>query len=267
MNALFEFVAGDIPLLVSFPHSGTWLPPDISARMTEEAHVLPDTDWHVPILYSFVNDIGASRIVAMHSRYVIDLNRPPDSAALYPGQKNTGLVPTETFAGRPLYRPGAEPDDAEKSRRRAQYYDPYHAALQAELARICAKHGYALLWDAHSIASKVPALFEGRLPDLNIGTNGNASAPRTIGEALLEAGNASGFSCVLNGRFKGGHITRHYGKADSNIFAVQLEMAQIIYMDERPPYAIGHTRAPRVQAAVHRLIETYLRMAGRHFNR
>ncbi len=267
MIALFEFVTGDAPLLVSFPHSGTYLPPEISARMTENGHAIPDTDWHVPMLYDFLNEIGASRIVATHSRYVIDLNRPPDSAALYPGQKNTGLVPVETFAGQPLYRPGAAPDEAEKAARRARYFAPYHDALQAELDRIRARHGYALLWDAHSIASEVPALFDGHLPDLNIGTNADGSAPREIGEALLAAGQASGYGCVLNGRFKGGHITRHYGKADSRVFAVQLEMAQAIYMNERPPYALNDRRVPRVRDAVRRLVETYLETAALHFNR
>ena len=267
MSALFELIRGRIPLLVSFPHSGTFLPRDIAERMTDVAHTLPDTDWHVPVLYSFLNEIGASRIVATHSRYVVDLNRPPDSAALYPGQKNTGLVPSETFDSRPLYNNGQTPGDREIGERRVRYYAPYHHALKAELDRISAAHGYAFLWDAHSIRREVPDLFEGHLPDLNIGTNSDASAPQSIGEVLLETGRATGLSCVLNGRFKGGHITRHYGRADSKMFAVQLEMAQAIYMDEEVPYAFDEGRAPRVQAAIRQLINAYLSVAERHFRR
>jgi N-formylglutamate deformylase len=263
MSALFELITGRIPLLVSFPHSGTYLPRDIAGRMTDLAHTLPDTDWHVPVLYKFLNELGASRIVATHSRYVVDLNRPPDSAALYPGQRNTGLVPAETFSGEPLYKNNA-PDDREIAERRERFYRPYHDALHAELDRIRAQHGYALLWDAHSIKSEVPELFEGRLPDFNIGTNSGASAPQQIGEALLDA---AGFSCVLNGRFKGGYITRHYGRADSNTFAVQLEMAQAIYMNEEVPYAYNDALAPNVQLAIRKLVETYLDAAAKHFRR
>src|SRR5262249_21172257 len=153
-------------------------------------------------------EIGASRIVATHSRYVIDLNRPPDSAPLYPGQKNTGLVPSETFAGDVLYKLGHGLTDQEITERRAEFYMPYHQALRRDIDRLPAKHGYALLWDAHSIQRKVPALFEGPLPDLNIGTNAGASTPDAIGDALLEAARATPFSNVLNGRFKGGYITR-----------------------------------------------------------
>lgn len=268
MSALFELITGRIPLLVSFPHSGTYLPRDIAERMTDLAHTLPDTDWHVPVLYKFLNELGASRIVATHSRYVVDLNRPPDSTALYPGQKNTGLVPSETFASQPLYKDSNDvPSDREIGERRERFYRPYHDALHAELDRISAMHGYALLWDAHSIRSEVPELFEGRLPDLNIGTNSGASTPPKIGAALLTAGQRTGFSCVLNGRFKGGYITRYYGRTDSNVLAVQLEMAQAIYMDEEVPYAYNDALAPNVQVAIRKLVETYIEAGGKHFKR
>ncbi|HEX3809771.1 MAG TPA: N-formylglutamate deformylase [Rhizomicrobium sp.] len=267
MTALFEFVSGRIPLLVSFPHSGTVIPDEQAARMTDIAHTIPDTDWHVPRLYTFLNEVGASRIVATHSRYVVDLNRPPDSAALYPGQKNTGLVPIETFDGDPLYTAGREPDDQEITARRAQYFEPYHAALKAELDRLVAAHDYALLWDAHSIKSEVPELFEGRLPDFNIGTNSGASTPAEIAAEILAAANKSGHTSVANGRFKGGYITRQYGNADSNIFSVQLEMAQAIYMDEAPPFAFDEAKAPGVSATIRAMIEAYVQSAHRHFKR
>ena len=267
MSALFEFVAGEIPLLVSFPHSGTVLPLEFAQRMTDIAHTIPDTDWHVPRLYSFLNEMRASRIVATHSRYVVDLNRPPDSTALYPGQKNTGLVPTEAFDGSPLYKSGMEPVPAEIASRRTKYFEPYHHALKQELDRIVSVFGYALLWDAHSIKSEVPDLFEGRLPDFNIGTNSNASTPAHVTESILAAAGKFPHSAVANGRFKGGYITRHYGKADSRIFAVQLEMAQAIYMHEGPPFDFDETKAPAVRAIIQSLIETYMESAARHFSR
>lgn len=255
--SLFQLARGETPLLVSFPHSGTYLPGDIVERMTNVAHALPDTDWHVPKLYEFLERIGASRIVATHSRYVVDLNRPPDDQELYAGQKKTGLVPTDTFAGDALYRPGLEPTGDEIVARR-KYWQPYHDALAQELARLKAIHGSVILWDAHSIESVLPTLFEGRLPDLNLGTFDGKSCDGDIVDAAFAAAKASGFNAVLNARFKGGYITRHYGNPAKGINAIQLEMAQAIYMDEGPPFTFQPERAAKVTVAIRAMIQAAL---------
>lgn len=252
---LFHLARGQAPLLVSFPHSGTYIPPEIAARMTLAALDLPDTDWHVPKLYQFLDALGASRIEATHSRYVVDLNRPPDDKELYAGQKKTGLVPTDTFAGEPLYRDGEALTGDEIVARR-KYWQPYHDALAQELSRLKAIHGAVLLWDAHSIASELPSLFEGRLPDLNLGTFDGKSCDKDIAEATLAAAQATGFNAVLNARFKGGHITRAYGAPKKGVNAIQLEMAQAIYMDEGPPFTYRPDRAAKVITAIRTMIAT-----------
>ncbi|MBP7324974.1 MAG: N-formylglutamate deformylase [Alicycliphilus sp.] len=236
--APFLFHQGTAPLLISMPHAGTHVPPAIAARLTPEARQVPDTDWHLPRLYDFAQALGASILVATHSRYVVDLNRPPDGTSLYPGQSVTGLCPVDTFDDRPLYaNPADLPDEAEVAARRAAYWAPYHAQLRAELERLRAAHGVAVLWDAHSIRSVLPRFFEGRLPDLNLGTGDGISCDPALAQTLLgEARAATAYTAVLNGRFKGGHITRHYGAPARNIHAVQLEMTQCSYMQEAPPF-------------------------------
>jgi N-formylglutamate amidohydrolase len=175
MSAVFDFIDGESPLLVSIPHDGRELAPGMAARMTTAGRALPDTDWHVRRLYDFAEELGASVIAANYSRYVVDLNRSADDVALYPGQVSTGLCPLETFAGEPIYSGNAELSEAERRARVETYWRPYHDRLQQALARIVDRFGYALLWDAHSIRAEVPLLFDGRLPDLNIGTNAGAS--------------------------------------------------------------------------------------------
>lgn len=251
---LFHLTRGAIPLLVSFPHSGTYLPPDIAARMTPAALAVPDTDWHVPLLYKFLDAMGASRIEATHSRYVTDLNRPPDDQELYAGQKKTGLVPVESFAGLALYRDGQAPSPEEIIARR-KFWQPYHDALAQELSRLKAIHGSVVLWDAHSIESVLPNLFEGRLPDLNLGTFDGKSCDSDIVEAVFATAKQSSFNTVLNDRFKGGYITRHYGKPKKGIQAIQLEMAQAIYMDEGPPFTFRPDRAAKVTTAIRAMIK------------
>ncbi|MDH3230857.1 MAG: N-formylglutamate deformylase, partial [Alphaproteobacteria bacterium] len=231
------------------------------------ALTVPDTDWHVDLLYDFLGDLGASVIAATHSRYVVDLNRSPDGADLYPGRDTTELCPTTSFDREPLYRDGREPDGAEIARRVSQYWEPYHTALAAELERLRATHGVALLWDAHSIASEVPRFFEGRLTDLNIGTNGGKSCDPPLARrvmAVAEAGAASGYSVVLDGRFRGGYITRHYGRPDASVHAVQLEQSQRTYMDEGPPFAFRDDLARAVRPALRAMLEALLDWAGRH---
>ncbi len=232
---LFDFVAGDTPLLISMPHSGTYLPSPLAARLTTAALDMPDTDWFVPELYAFCTGLGASVIRATHSRYVVDLNRPPDGAPLYPGRRESALCPVETFAGEPLYRPGDAPSRAEIEERLHHYWQPYHQRLTAAIDALVERHGRCLLWDAHSILSAVPGLFEGRLPDLNVGTAGGRScSPAVLDRVVAELSAQERFTYVVDGRFKGGYITRHYGQPQMRVDAVQLEIAQAAYLFESP---------------------------------
>lgn len=230
MIDVFAFREGSAPLLLSVPHDGCHLSPDMRDRMTAEGGALPDTDWHVAQLYEFAGDLGANIIVANYSRYVVDLNRPATDEALYPGQLATGVCPTETFAGEPIY---ADQGAMNTRARIDDYWRPYHDKVRTTLDAIRARHGYALLWDAHSIPSRVPRLFEGELPALNIGTNDGESCGAVLEQAVNAVATSSDYSSVLNGRFRGGYITRHYGDPDNHIHAVQLEIAQRVYMDER----------------------------------
>ncbi|MDO5610106.1 MAG: N-formylglutamate deformylase [Pseudomonadota bacterium] len=255
---IFQLHRGHLPLVISAPHDGTYLPPAIAARLTDEAHQVPDTDWHIARLYVFAREMGASMIVPSHSRYVIDLNRGEDDVSLYPGQNTTGLVPMRRFSGEPVYLPGQAPDEAEVRARIDLYWRPYHHALAEELARLKASHGRVLLWEAHSIKGDLPFLFEGRLPDLNLGTaNGASCRPQTQAriEAVLAA--QTDFGHVANGRFKGGHITRHYGQPAHGIDAVQLEISQRCYMDEAS-FAYDETKAAGLQPLLARMLTAAL---------
>ena len=225
---------GDSPLIISVPHAGTAVPQELAPRLTPMALALPDTDWHVTRLYDFAPDMGATMLVARYSRYLIDLNRPPDDAALYSSAVQTGLCPTQSFSGAPLYRDGAEQlKPAEIEQRREQYWRPYHEALGTHIEHTRRRFGYALLLDAHSIRSTVPRLFAGRLPDVNVGTYDGRSCAREINETLrARLATAASFSYVFDGRFKGGYITRHYGQPDSAQHALQIELSQSSYMDE-----------------------------------
>lgn len=255
----FVFRTGRTPLLVSMPHVGTYIPDDIAAVLTDRALTVPDTDWHVDRLYDFLDDLGASVIAATHSRYVVDLNRAPDGSDLYPGRDTTELCPTASFERHPLYRDGRLPDDAEIGRRVGAYWQPYHTQLAAELERLKATHGRALLWDAHSIASVVPRFFEGRLPDLNIGTNGGASCDPSLSlRVTTVAAATTGYTSVLNGRFKGGYITRQYGRPDDGVHAIQLELSQRTYMEEGPPFAFREDRATAIRPVLRVMLETML---------
>ena len=259
----FTFHQGTQPLLVSMPHAGTYVPPQLAARFTDEARHVPDTDWHMERLYAFAKDMGASILVATHSRYVVDLNRPPDGASLYPGQSVTGLCPVDTFDDTPIYAQGDVPGDAEITERREAVWAPYHAQLRAELDRIRANHGVAVLWDAHSIRSVLPRFFEGKLPDLNLGTADGAScAPELAAELLQIAKAAPGYTAVLNGRFKGGYITRHYGQPGQGVHAVQLEMTQCSYMQEALPFDYLPELAAGVQPHLRRMLEAVLAFAS-----
>ncbi|MBW8899500.1 MAG: N-formylglutamate deformylase [Massilia sp.] len=244
----FQFKAGRLPILVSMPHVGTDIPDDISARLAPCALAKADTDWHLEKLYGFLHEMGASVLSARWSRYVIDVNRPPEDSNLYPGMDTTGLCPVDTFGREALYSPGQAPGEDEVRQRLARYWQPYHQQLRGELDRLRAEHGAVVLWDAHSIASRVPRFFDGRLPDLNFGTASGASCDPALAEAIVgKAREDGGFSIAVNGRFKGGYITRHYGQPQENIHAIQLEMCQCLYMDETPPFAYRPDIAARVQ--------------------
>ena len=246
-----QFKAGGIPLLVSMPHVGTDIPDEVAACMTPAATGKQDTDWHLVRLYEFLGEMGASTLSARWSRYAIDLNRPPENTNLYPGQDTTGLCPVDTFHREPLYLEGRAPDQAEVRRRLAAYWKPYHDQLRAELDRLLALHGRVVLWDAHSIASVVPRFFEGKLPDLNFGTADGTSCARGLSDAIVARALAQErFSVAVNGRFKGGHITRHYGQPAANVHAIQLEMCQSTYMDEEAPYGYRPDLAARVQGVL-----------------
>jgi N-formylglutamate deformylase len=248
---------GASPLVVSLPHVGTHVPPELLARMLPRAAEVEDTDWHLERLYAFARDMGATLLVPRASRYVVDLNRPPENAPMYPGVNNTELCPTRFFTGEPLYLPGQAPSEAEVQARVARWWQPYHATLRAELARAKAAHGHAVLFDGHSIKSALPWLFEGRLWDLNLGTVDGRSCDARLRAALV--GLLEGqtrYTQVADGRFKGGHITRHYGRPDDGIHAIQLEMCWCCYMHEQPPYPYDEARAAQVTPLLKALVRT-----------
>jgi N-formylglutamate deformylase len=255
MNA-FHFHQGTLPILISIPHVGTEIPDEIAGTMMPIAREVHDTDWHLDQLYAFAKEMGASVLAARYSRYVIDLNRPEDNANLYPGQNTTGLCPIDTFDLQPLYQPGREPSAAEIERRTALYWLPYHAMLRIQLTQLRALHKRVLLWDAHSIRSVVPRFFEGTLPDLNFGTaDGKSCAAGSIEAVLRTAATQTHYTHVHNGRFKGGHITRHYGDPARGINAIQLEMTQRTYMQESPPFAYDEAKAAQVTPLLRSMIE------------
>ena len=257
---IFTLHRGTAPLLVSLPHDGSHIPEALSARMVPAARRAPDTDWHVSTLYDFAREMGASVIVPRHSRYVVDLNRPPDDTSLYPGQNTTGLCPAVQFTGEPVYLDGQAPDEAEVADRVERYWRPYHDALIGEIERLRTQHGRVVLWEGHSIrGSELPFLFEGRLPDLNLGTSSGASCSPALQqrlEAVLEG--QGDFDHVVNGRFKGGYITRHYADTARGVEAVQLEVSQRNYMDEAT-FVYEPVKAQRLQTLLRRLLAETLR--------
>ncbi|MGR3723310.1 N-formylglutamate deformylase [Abyssibius alkaniclasticus] len=239
---------GDSPLVLGLPHTGTHVPPDIAARLNARGQALADTDWHIHQLYDGLAE-GASSVRASFHRYVIDANRDPGGQSLYPGQNTTGLCPTTDFDGLPIYRDGAGPTAEEVAARAQKFHAPYHAALAEALARAKARHGFAVLYDCHSIRSEIPFLFAGVLPDFNIGTNLGTTCAASIEAGVLARCKATGRSQVLNGRFKGGWTTRHYGQPAQGIHAIQMELAQSTYLAaEAPPWTYDAARATRLRA-------------------
>jgi N-formylglutamate deformylase len=262
-DAIFSLERGGAPLVLSLPHVGTEIPDEVARTLVPRALAVEDTDWHLAEAYDFGRALGASVLVPRLSRYVVDLNRPPENTPMYAGANNTELVPTRFFTGDPLYRDGIVPDEREIERRRETYWRPYHDALAAELARVVAAHGHVVLWEGHSIQAEVPWLFEGRLADLNLGTAGGTSCAPSLRTALMAvlAGQSS-FSHVTDGRFKGGYITREYGRPHARVHAVQLEMALSTYMDEtraaQPVAPADPARLARLRPVLRQLLEATL---------
>jgi N-formylglutamate deformylase len=253
MNDVFSLHRGTTPLLISVPHDGWQVPTDIVQYMSGAGRAIPDTDWHVAELYEFEKQSGASVISANFSRYVVDLNRPADDAAMYADQLATGLCPLQTFAGEDIY---LDPIEVDHAGRVEKYWRPYHEQMRQILAEIRAEHGYALLWDAHSINSQVPSLFDGELPVFNIGTWDGRSCSRALSDAVMIIAEQSGHAAVINARFKGGYITRHYGDPTQGVHALQLELAQRAYMHERT-LEFDHDKATEVRATLSAMLNAY----------
>ena len=245
----FDVTRGDLPVVLGMPHTGTWVPKDVFAQLNARGRALADTDWHIDQLYSGLLP-GVTTVRATFHRYVVDANRDPDGESLYPGQNTTGLVPLTDFDGIDIWDEPPEPDEV--AHRCAMYHAPYHAALQAEMERLRDLYGFAILYDCHSIRGEIPFLFDGQLPDLNIGTNLSTSCDSGI-ETLVEnhARTATQLSTVVNGRFKGGWTTRHYGRPDQGWHATQMEIAQRSYLtEEAAPWAYDTTKARRLRAVL-----------------
>ena len=255
---IFTLHRGRAPLLISMPHDGVMLPPELLKRMRPAARSVPDTDWHVSRLYAFARELGASVLMPHYSRYVVDLNRPPDDTSLYPGQNTTGLCPMTQFTGEPVYLDGQAPNEAEIAERVERYWRPYHLALAEQLEHLRQLHGGVVLWEAHSILSRVPWLFDGQLPDLNIGTSEGKSCSVWLQSKLAGVcASQSDYTWVLNGRFKGGYITRHYAQPSRRVEAVQLELSQCAYMDEQTTAYLPE-QAGKLQVLLRQLLETCL---------
>jgi N-formylglutamate deformylase len=264
---IYTLHQGTKPLLVSLPHVGTHIPDDLQAAYMPRALAVENTDWHLEHLYAFAKNLGASVLVPTHSRFVIDLNRPPENTPMYPGANNTELCPTRFFTGEPLYRDGMAPTTEEVKRRVQRYWQPYHEALQSELSRIHAQHGRAMLWDGHSIESRLPWLFDGRLPDLNLGTADGTSCSATLREQLTQVlAKQTHFSHVTDGRFKGGYITRRYGRPANGVHAVQMEKCFSTYMQtEHAPWPIDDDK---VRTQLQPVLDALLRvmLEGAHLD-
>jgi N-formylglutamate amidohydrolase len=253
-------------LILSIPHAGRELTPGLAERLTEAGRSLIDTDWWLERLYGFAADeFDATVLKANLSRYVIDLNRDPAGASLYPGQATTELVPTTTFDGAAIYRTGSEPQATEIVERRRLCFDPYHFALSAELVRVTSANGYALLYDCHSIRSTIPRLFSGTLPVFNLGTNSCTSCASSLEGAIADVlASSEGFTHIVNGRFKGGWITRQYGRPADSIHAVQMELACRCYMHETAPFTYDEAKAGAVQSVVREVLDTMLTWGEAH---
>jgi N-formylglutamate deformylase len=256
MTQRFQITRGNSPVILAFPHTGTEVPPAIWERLNDNGKLLADTDWHIHQLYAGLLP-DATTVRATFHRYVIDANRDPAGVSLYPGQNTTGLVPETDFDGLAIWREGQEPSDTDIAERLKGFHAPYHAALAAEIERVKALHGVAVLYDCHSIRSLIPFLFEGRLPDFNIGTDMGRTCDPAIEAAVADiAAKAEGYTSIVNGRFKGGWTTRHYGRPDKGMHAIQMELAQISHLStEKPPFAYDAEKAGRLREHLRAILQ------------
>jgi N-formylglutamate deformylase len=256
MSNIFEITQGTSPVILAFPHTGTDVPPAIWDRLNDNGKLLADTDWHIHQLYADLLP-NATTVRATFHRYVIDANRDPAGVSLYPGQNTTGLIPDTDFDGQSIWKEGQEPTEADITERLNAFHAPYHAALCAEIERVKAIHGVAVLYDCHSIRANIPFLFEGRLPDFNIGTDMGRTCDVAIEAATAKiAASADGYTSILNGRFKGGWTTRHYGKPETGIHAIQMELAQASHLaSEAPPFAYDEDKAGRLRVHLKAILE------------
>ncbi|MBA4800056.1 N-formylglutamate deformylase [Agrobacterium tumefaciens] len=245
---VFETTHGSSPIILGFPHTGTDVPPSIWDRLNDNGKLLADTDWHIHHLYEGLLE-NVTTVRATFHRYVIDANRDPSGTSLYPGQNTTGLIPESDFDGKAIWKGGEAPTEADIAGRLAAFHAPYHAALSAEIDRVKAIHGIAILYDCHSIRANIPYLFEGRLPDFNIGTDmGKTCAPEIEASTVAIAMAADGYTSILNGRFKGGWTTRHYGQPSSGVHAIQMELAQATHLTtEAPPFDYDEGKAEKLR--------------------
>jgi len=255
-----EVTQGDGPIVLGLPHAGTYVPADVVEMLNGNGRLLADTDWHVDRLYDGLL-AGATTVRANFHRYVIDANRDPEGGSLYPGQNTTGLVPITDFDGQDIWT--TPPDAAEIARRRAACHAPYHAALRGELDRVRARHGVAILYDCHSIRSHIPFLFDGRLPDFNIGTNQARTCASSIERTVIDiCSKARDYDTILNGRFKGGWTTRHYGNPAENIHAIQMELAQSTYLSaEAAPWTYDTEKSARLRETLTQILTALAQLA------
>jgi len=260
-----EVTRGESPLILAMPHTGLYLPEDITAHLNDRGRALEDTDWHIDRLYSDMAP-QATIVRALFHRYVIDANRDPAGISLYPGQNTTQLCPVTDFNGQPIYLEGHEPDQQEIERRRKAFHAPYHAALQGEIDRILDQFGIVVVYDCHSIRSNIPFLFDGQLPDFNIGTNSGATCAPEIEQLVAEiCANAEGFTSIVNGRFKGGWTTRNYGRPDTGIHAIQMELAQSTYLtSENAPFNYAGQNAQKLRIHLKKILLSLTSWAQNH---
>ncbi|MGV8935503.1 MAG: N-formylglutamate deformylase [Allorhizobium sp.] len=256
MTPVFELARGTSAVILALPHTGTDVPAAIWERLNDNGRRLADTDWHIHTLYAGLLP-HATTVRATFHRYCIDANRDPAGHSLYPGQNTTGLIPETDFDGLPIWKDGELPTEADIAERLAAFHAPYHAALESEIARIKAIHGVAIVYDCHSIRSNIPFLFEGTLPDFNIGTDSGKTCDPSMERAVVEtAASASGYTSILNGRFKGGWTTRHYGRPDAGVHAIQMELAQSTHLaTEIPPFAYDEAKAEKLRVPLRTILE------------
>lgn len=256
MKTGYTLHQGDSALLISIPHVGTTIPEVLKPVYSAAGLTVQDTDWHLDRLYDFAREMGATILCGEYSRYVIDLNRPRNDESLYPGKVTTGLCPTETFLGEDIYLPGQAPDAAQKTARVNEYWHPYHHTLMQQITRLRERHPHIVVWEGHSIKSHLPRLFDGKLWDLNLGTADGRSAATSVSDAVMHAAGSDGaYTSILNGRFKGGYITRHYGKPDQGVHTVQLEKCWSTYMHEDAPYDYAPAIAARLQPLLRKMLQ------------